>query len=227
MYKGWSSIYLSGPVWSTNSWEITQGNDARFPWSPSPTLSDHVCRRVRHCTIVLSHSRNFDWSQSEKHMILIILTAARFYSNVLVRLWQWVKMHNSRTLNLSKYAVMEACRCCWGPVVARQPKETLFDSQRGTTIESILTFGPWYGNLDVQNKRRLDHIVNVASKIMGWQQLSLSEIYLFYWSCCCVTVVTYVLTVIVLLCWIYTSGTIRNWTEVNARGVPFTSQGLI
>ncbi len=46
-------------------------------------------------------------------------------------------------------------------------------------IESILTFCiiSWYGNLTVQNKKCLSDIVKVASKIIGTQQLSLSDIY--------------------------------------------------
>ncbi|KAK0136843.1 hypothetical protein N1851_026972 [Merluccius polli] len=46
-------------------------------------------------------------------------------------------------------------------------------------IESILTFSliSWYGNLTVQNKNSLSNIVKLASKIIGTQQLSLTNIY--------------------------------------------------
>lgn len=46
-------------------------------------------------------------------------------------------------------------------------------------IESILTFCiiSWYGNLTVQNKKRLSDTVKVAGKIISTQQLSLSDIH--------------------------------------------------
>lgn len=46
-------------------------------------------------------------------------------------------------------------------------------------IEFILTFCiiSWYGNLTVQNKKRLSDTVKVAGKIISTQQLSLSDIY--------------------------------------------------
>ncbi len=52
----------------------------------------------------------------------------------------------------------------------------LFDK---SFIESILTFCiiSWYGNLTVQDKNRLLHIVKAASKIIDDQQLPLSAIY--------------------------------------------------
>ena len=46
-------------------------------------------------------------------------------------------------------------------------------------IESIISFNAvsWAGNLSVENKSKLNRIINTASKIVGGQQLQLSVLY--------------------------------------------------
>ena len=46
-------------------------------------------------------------------------------------------------------------------------------------IESILTFNivMWYGNLSVKHRDLLARVVNMASKVVGRQQLQLCELY--------------------------------------------------
>ena len=46
-------------------------------------------------------------------------------------------------------------------------------------VQSVLTFNivTWYGNLGVREKKKLNRIVNLASKIIGIQQQPLSHIY--------------------------------------------------
>ena len=50
-----------------------------------------------------------------------------------------------------------------------------------TFIESVLTFCVvvWFGNLNLADKNRLDRLVRVASKVIGVNQVQLSELYVW------------------------------------------------
>ena len=58
-------------------------------------------------------------------------------------------------------------------------QEKILETVYRSLIESILAFNiiAWYGNLTVKDRARLSRVINLAGKVIGIKQNSLSDIY--------------------------------------------------